>query len=54
MTRQVRCECGYIARDESDDGVVDMTIAHIAAVHPALAGTVSRADITDWIELVPA
>jgi predicted small metal-binding protein len=54
MTRQVRCECGYVARDESDEAVVDKILDHIAADHPDLAPRVSRADVVGWIEIVPA
>jgi hypothetical protein len=53
MIRQITCECGYVARHSTDDGVVELTEAHIAADHPALSGSVSPADIRGWIELVP-
>lgn len=53
MVRQVTCECGFIARDETDDAVIAKTEAHIATDHPGLAGSVSRDDIAGWIELVP-
>lgn len=53
MTRQVTCECGFVVRDETDEAVIAKTEAHIATAHPDLAGSVSRADIADWIELVP-
>jgi predicted small metal-binding protein len=54
MTRQVRCECGYVAKDESDDAVVDKVMTHIASDHPDLALRISRDDVAGWIELVPA
>jgi len=53
MLRQVRCECGYLARGHTDDEVVALTLAHIASDHPALAETETADDIRSWIELVP-
>jgi len=54
MSRQVRCECGYIAQDETDEAVVDKIMAHLSADHPSLAATVTRTDVTSWIEVVPS
>ena len=53
MTRQVRCECGYTARGESDDAVVTLVLAHLETDHPDLAGTETAEDIRPWIELLP-
>jgi predicted small metal-binding protein len=53
MSRQIRCECGYLARADSDEEVVSISQAHIAADHPDLSGSVSAEDIRGWIELVP-
>jgi predicted small metal-binding protein len=53
MSRQVRCECGYLARADSDEEVVSITQAHIAADHPDVSGSVTADDIRGWIELVP-
>ena len=53
MLRQVRCECGYLARGQSDDEVIALTLAHIATDHPDLAATETADDIRNWIELVP-
>lgn len=52
--RQIRCECGYVARDETENRVIALTEAHIVADHPALTGSVSQDEIRGWIELVPA
>ena len=30
MLRQVRCECGYLARGRSDDDVIALVLAHVA------------------------
>jgi predicted small metal-binding protein len=53
VTRQVRCECGYVARAESDDAVIAMVLEHVADTHPALAETETADDIRTWIELLP-
>ena len=53
MTRQVRCECGYTARGETDAEVITLVLAHVAADHPDLAGSETAADIRGWIELLP-
>jgi predicted small metal-binding protein len=53
MLRQVRCECGYLARGESDEEVIVLILAHVATDHPDLAETETADDIRNWIELVP-
>ena len=51
MTRTIRCECGYVARGDSDDGVIDAIRAHMRTDHPALLDTVGREDLLGWIQL---
>jgi predicted small metal-binding protein len=46
----IRCECGFVARGESDDQVVRMIRGHMAADHPTLLETVSREDLVSWIQ----
>jgi predicted small metal-binding protein len=46
----IRCECGYVARGDSDDRVVGMIRGHMATDHPALLGTVSQQDLISWIQ----
>jgi predicted small metal-binding protein len=53
LTRQVRCECGYTARAETDDAVIAMVLTHVAADHPDLADSETADDIRGWIELLP-
>jgi predicted small metal-binding protein len=53
MTRQVRCECGYTARADTDDAVISMVLAHVATDHPEIADTETADDIRQWIELLP-
>ncbi len=47
----IRCECGFVARGESDDQVVGAIRDHLAADHPALLETVSREDVLSWIKV---
>ena len=42
MARMIRCECGYVARGETDDEVVDTIRAHMGTDHPALLDHVPR------------
>ena len=53
MTRQVRCECGFTARGDTDDAVIAQVLAHVAVDHPDLAGSETADDIRGWIELLP-
>ena len=53
MLKQVRCECGYLARSASEDEVVDLILAHVAQDHPELAESHTASHIRNWIELVP-
>ncbi|HEX6523621.1 MAG TPA: DUF1059 domain-containing protein [Streptosporangiaceae bacterium] len=46
----IRCECGFVARGDSDDQVVGMIRGHLAADHPVLLETVSREDLISWIQ----
>ena len=53
MTRQVRCECGFVARGDTDDAVIALGRTHVAADHPELAEAETADDIRGWIELLP-
>jgi hypothetical protein len=53
MIRQVRCECGFTARGETDEAVIAVVLSHVAADHPDLVNTETAEDIRRWIELVP-
>ena len=46
----IRCECGYVARAETDVKVVAMIRDHLASDHPALLDMVSDADLHGWIQ----
>jgi len=47
----IRCECGYVARGDSDEQVVGMIRGHMASDHPALLDTVSQRDLLSWIQM---
>jgi hypothetical protein len=46
----IRCECGYVARGDSDDLVVGMIRGHLASDHPALLQSVSQQDLLSWVQ----
>ena len=51
MARVIRCECGFVARGDTDDEVVSTIRGHLAADHPALLETVSEQDLLGWIHV---
>ncbi len=51
MAKLIRCECGFVARGDSDDHVVAEIRGHMAADHPVLLDTVSREDLLSWIRV---
>ena len=46
----IRCECGYVARGDSDEKVVGMIRGHMASDHPALVTSVSDQDLLSWVQ----
>ena len=52
MKRQVKCECGYIARAASDGEVLAQIRIHMRSDHPDLVEKISDDDIRGWIEIV--
>jgi predicted small metal-binding protein len=50
MPKTIRCECGFVARGQSDDEVIEVIRGHMASDHPALLGSVSREDLAGWIQ----
>jgi predicted small metal-binding protein len=50
MAKLIRCECGFVARGDSDDQVVGVIRGHMASDHPALLAAVSREDLLGWIQ----
>jgi predicted small metal-binding protein len=51
MAKLIRCECGFVARGDSDDQVIRVIRNHMASDHPALLDTVSREDLLGWIQV---
>ena len=51
MAKLIRCECGFIARGDSDDEVIGLIRGHMSADHPALVDAVSREDLLGWIQV---
>jgi predicted small metal-binding protein len=49
MAKLIRCECGFVARGDSDDQVVGVIRGHMASDHPALLSSVSQEDLLSWI-----
>ncbi|HXZ57978.1 MAG TPA: DUF1059 domain-containing protein [Gaiellaceae bacterium] len=52
MAKQITCECGFVARAETDDDVVEQIQGHMRSDHPELLDQVSRDDLLGWIEEV--
>jgi predicted small metal-binding protein len=51
MAKLIRCECGFIARGDTDDQVTGVIRGHMASDHPALLATVSQNDLLSWIQV---
>jgi hypothetical protein len=51
MARLIRCECGFVARGETDDDVIVVIRDHMSQDHPALLETVASDELRAWIEL---
>jgi predicted small metal-binding protein len=52
MSRQIKCECGFVARGETDDEVVARIERHIRSDHPELVETLIRDELAGWVEVV--
>jgi predicted small metal-binding protein len=50
MAKVINCECGYVARRETEDEVISDIRAHMRQDHPELLEQVSREDLVGWIE----
>jgi predicted small metal-binding protein len=50
MAKQINCECGYVARGETEDEVIERIRDHMRTDHPELLGKVSEQDLRGWIE----
>jgi predicted small metal-binding protein len=52
MARQITCECGHVVRGDTEDEVVDRTLAHLRRDHPQMADQITRDEIVALIEVV--
>jgi predicted small metal-binding protein len=52
MAKQITCECGFVARSDTDEGVIAGIREHMRQDHPELLESVSREDLLGWIEEV--
>jgi len=46
----INCQCGFVARGETDEEVMDAIRAHMRDDHPEVLEKVSREDLLGWIE----
>jgi predicted small metal-binding protein len=51
MARIIRCECGFIARGDGEDEVIEVIRGHMRSDHPALLESVSREDLLGWMQV---
>jgi predicted small metal-binding protein len=52
MAKQITCECGFVARAETDEAVIAQIREHMRSDHPELLNKVSQEDLLGWIEEV--
>jgi predicted small metal-binding protein len=50
MAMFIKCECGFVARDDAEDAVIKRIRDHMREDHPDLLDKVSREDLLGWIE----
>jgi predicted small metal-binding protein len=52
MAFAMTCECGEVARAETEDELITSVERHVAEQHPDLVGKFSREDILAMAEMV--
>jgi predicted small metal-binding protein len=50
MAKLIRCECGFVARGETEDATIEVIRGHMREDHPDLLEQVSTDDLRGWIE----
>jgi predicted small metal-binding protein len=50
MAKIINCECGYVARGETDDEVLADLESHIRQNHPEMVGRYELEQLVDLIE----
>jgi predicted small metal-binding protein len=52
MAYQINCDCGYVAKGETEDALIADAEQHIQSEHPDLVGKVSRDELLAQAEEV--
>jgi predicted small metal-binding protein len=52
MAYVINCDCGYVARGENEDELIESLNRHLEEVHPDIVGTISDADLLAMAEEV--
>jgi predicted small metal-binding protein len=50
MAKLINCQCGFVARGETDEEVVEAIRGHMREDHPEVLEKVSQEDLLGWIE----
>jgi predicted small metal-binding protein len=50
MAKLINCECGYVARADSEDGVIELIREHMRTDHPQMLDQVTREDLQGWVQ----
>ncbi len=50
MAMFIKCECGFVARADTEDAVIERIRDHMREDHPELLDKVTREDLLGWIE----
>jgi len=50
MAMLINCECGFVARGETEEEVIGKIRDHMRQDHPALLTSVTQEDLLGWIE----
>jgi predicted small metal-binding protein len=51
MARIIQCECGFVARGQTDAEVIAAIRSHMRVDHPALLETIEQEDLLGWIKV---
>ena len=51
MAQLIRCQCGYVARGNTEHDVITNIRDHMRQDHPALLESVATEELRGWIEL---
>ncbi len=50
MPKVINCECGYVARGETEEELLAVAETHIRSDHPDLVGRIDRDDLLAMAE----